>query len=217
MKILLDALKNTPILPIVVLHKVEHAIPIANALLEGGIKTVEIALRTPCALEAIEEISKNVPNIIVGAGTVKSLADLHDAYTAGAQFAVSPGVSMGLIQAAKNGGMPFIPGISTTTEAMQALEYGFTHLKLFPAHILDTANLLNIWQNILPEIVFCPSGGISQSNIRQYLAYKNVFAVGGSFLCPEALLQQKDYAAISQIAQQSIQLGTKFNFKYEKC
>lgn len=202
---LLNSLEKTPILPVVTLHDLEHAVPVAEALLKGGIGTIEITLRTPCALDAIKLIAQNVPNILVGAGTVKSLASLEDAYNAGAQFAVSPGFSTGLMQAAKNGGMPFIPGISTTTEAMQALEYGFNHLKLFPADLLDSANLLLRWEEVLPEIKFCPTGGINVTNICKYLEHKNVFAVGGSFICPDSLLAQKNYEAISQLAQQSIQ------------
>lgn len=205
MQALIYALEKTPIIPIVALHKVEHAVPLAEALLEGGLRTIEITLRTPCALDAIEAIAQNVPNILVGAGTVKSLSDLQDAYTAGAQFTVSPGVSMGLIQAAKNGGMPFIPGVSTTTEAMQALEYGFTYLKLFPADLIESEKLLQRWEGIIPDVRFCPTGGVNQSNICQYLAHKNVFAVGGSFICPDNLLEQKNFVAISKIAQQSIQ------------
>ena len=205
MQTLLNALEQIPVIPVVTIHKTEQAIPLAEAFLEGGLKTIEVTLRTPCALEAIQLIAERVPNIQVGAGTVKSLANLQDAYIAGAQFAVSPGISTELLAAAKNGGMPFIPGISTTSEAIQALEYGFTYLKLFPAHLLDSENLLKTWAYILPEVHFCPTGGVDQVNICQYLAHKNVFAVGGSFMCPEELLAAGNYKAISQIAQQSIQ------------
>lgn len=187
---LLNDLKLTPkdvfgftrILPVVVVHDLAQILPWAQALLEDGIQIMEITLRTSVALDAIELIRKRYPEMLVGAGTVLNPAHLRTAVDAGAQFSISPGATPQLLEAGRLGPVPFIPGISSVSELMLGIEYGYDHFKFFPAESSGGVPALTAFYGPFPEIRFCPTGGIQAHNYRQYLALPNVDCVGGSWI-----------------------------------
>ena len=176
------------------------ALPLAEALAQGGIRTLEITLRTDCALEAIELIASQLPEMLVGAGTAKSLKDYHRAVNAGAQFVISPGLTQEMKPLASEA-VPLIPGVMTASEVMGALDAGFKALKLFPASALGPKFLKGI-AGPFPDVVFCPTGGISPDNMNTYLELDNVLCVGGSWLAPRALVIEKNWPEIRRLAEQ---------------
>lgn len=193
-----------PVVPVLVVKDVAHAVPMAQALLEGGIKVLEVTLRTPAAMDVIETIAKEVPDAVIGAGTVTNKAQLQQVQDAGAQFAISPGMTPDLLQAGNEGGIALIPGIASISELMMGLDYGYTHFKFFPAEASGGIKALKSISGPFPDVVFCPTGGISPNNYLDYLALPNIHCVGGSWIVPDDALSSGNFARISELAQQAV-------------
>lgn len=191
------------VVPVVVIAELAHAVPLAEALLEGGIDVIEITLRSGVALAAIEAVARAVPAMHLGAGTVTRAAEVAQVQRAGARFALSPGATPALLAAVHRAGLPFIPGVATASEAMAARDAGFTLLKCFPAASLGGVELLKAWAGPLPELRFCPTGGVSAADLARYLALPNVAMVGGSWLTPAAALQARDWGQIARLAREA--------------
>ena len=192
-----------PVIPVLTIDDVSHAVPLARALVEGGLPSVEITLRTKPALAAIEAVARDVPGAIVGAGTVLNREQLRDAQRAGATFAVSPGATPTLLEAADVADMPLLPGIATASEAMVAQEAGYRFLKFFPAEASGGVAFLKSVFGPLPDLRFCPTGGIDAAKARDYLALPNVLCVGGSWVVPSSALKAGDYAMITKLAREA--------------
>ncbi len=201
-----DVLKLSPVLPVVVIENAAHAQPLARVLLASGIKTIEVTLRTPAALDAIRAIVKSAPEMIVGAGTVLTLEDLEAAMGAGARYALSPGATPKLMKAARNAKIPFIPGVATSSEVMRGLDLGYTHFKFFPAEELGGVAALRAQHGPLPAAKFCPTGGITAEKAPSYLALPNVVCVGGSWIAPADKIKAGDWRAIKAAAEQATAL-----------
>ena len=197
----LSIMQDAPVIPVIVLHSTEHAVPMAKALLAGGIRVLEVTLRTPEGLACIEAIAKQLPEAIVGAGTVRNAADAAAAARAGARFAVSPGYTSKLGQACRDLDLPLLPGVATSSEIMMAQEDGFTELKFFPAVQSGGIQMLKAWQGPFGELRFCPTGGISPSNAAEFLALSNVVCVGGSWLVPTNAVESGNWSLITGLAQ----------------
>lgn len=197
----LQVMQDAPVIPVIVLNDIAHAVPMARALVAGGIRMLEVTLRTPQALACIEAIAKEVPEAIVGAGTVRTKADAQAAAMAGARFAVSPGFTPAVGQACRDVGLALLPGVATGSEIMQALEAGFTELKFFPALQAGGPAMLKAWSGPFFDVKFCPTGGVTQQNAPDLLALPNVLCVGGSWLVPFDALAQGDWARITQLAR----------------
>ena len=196
-----------PVVPVMVIEKLEHAVPLAQALTRGGLKALEITLRTPVALDAIRAIKAAMPDAMVGAGTIVSERDLDAALEAGASFLVSPGTTPQLATAAASCGVPMLPGVASPSEAMQLFEKGFTHLKFFPAEAAGGIPMLKAIGGPLPQLTFCPTGGINPDNASQYLALSNVACVGGSWMAPQALVNAGAWGDIEALAKAAAALG----------
>jgi len=194
----------SPVIPVVTISDAAHAVPLAKALVRGGIRVVEVTLRTAAALKAIEAIAKDVPEMLLGVGTVLKASDLDDAARAGAAFAISPGSNPALLAAARGGPLPFLPGVATPSEIMQAVEAGFDHLKFFPAAVFGGTDALKAFAGPFPSLRFCPTGGISADNAERYLALPNVVCVGGSWLTPAAAVAAGDWAHVERLAREAV-------------
>lgn len=199
-------LRAAPVMPVIALDRLDQALPLAGALLEGGIPTLEITLRTPVALEAIRQIRRAFPQAHVGAGTVTTPEALRQVAEAGAAFAVSPGLTRPLLEAAAGSGLPLLPGVMTPTEVMTAVDAGFRFLKLFPAEPAGGIPMLKALAGPFRELAFCPTGGISPATAAAYLAQPNVICVGGSWLAPKSLMDAGDWAAITRLARDAAAL-----------
>ncbi|RVZ44637.1 bifunctional 4-hydroxy-2-oxoglutarate aldolase/2-dehydro-3-deoxy-phosphogluconate aldolase [Helicobacter pylori] len=202
----IEILQISPIVPVVVIENIKDAVPLAQSLIEGGIPIIEVTLRSSCALEAIELIAKNVPKMRVGAGTILNLTQLEQAQNKGAEFLISPGLTIKLLEHAKKKDMPLIPGVSSSSEVMQALELGYNALKFFPAEYCGGVKLLNAFNGPFKGVKFCPTGGISADNMRSYLDLENVLCVGGSWLTPKDLIQNKEWDKITEICKRALAL-----------
>ncbi|WQY41962.1 bifunctional 4-hydroxy-2-oxoglutarate aldolase/2-dehydro-3-deoxy-phosphogluconate aldolase [Helicobacter pylori] len=202
----IEVLQISPIVPVVVIENIKDAVPLAQSLIEGGIQIIEVTLRSSCALEAIELIAKNVPKMRVGAGTILNPTQLEQAQNRGAEFLISPGLTIKLLEYAKKKDMPLIPGVSSSSEVMQALELGYSALKFFPAEYCGGVKLLNAFNGPFKGVKFCPTGGISADNMRSYLNLENVLCVGGSWLTPKNLIQNKEWDKITEICKRSLAL-----------
>ena len=202
----LQVMQDAPVIPVIVLNDVAHAVPLARALVEGGIRMLEVTLRTPQALACIEAIAKAVPQAVVGAGTLRSKADAQAAANAGARFAVSPGYTSALGAACRDLGLPLLPGVATGGEIMAAQEDGFTALKFFPAMQAGGSAMLKAWSGPFFDVKFCPTGGISVHNAADFLALPNVLCVGGSWLVPADAMAQGDWARITTLAREAVAL-----------
>lgn len=194
-----------PVIPVIVVQDVAHAAPLARALVAGGLPVLEVTLRSDAALDAIREMS-GVDGGIVGAGTVLSASDVAAAQSAGARFAVSPGATDALCDAVEAAGLPLLPGAATASEAMRLLERGYSTQKFFPAEASGGAYALKSIGAPLPQITFCPTGGVSPDNVADYLKLSNVACVGGSWVCPSRLIEAQDWSAIEAIARKAAQL-----------
>ncbi|WP_322999891.1 bifunctional 4-hydroxy-2-oxoglutarate aldolase/2-dehydro-3-deoxy-phosphogluconate aldolase [Castellaniella sp.] len=203
----LELLAHSPVMPVIVIQDTESAVDLARALVAGGIRSLEITLRSPAALDAIRVIRDQVPGALVGVGTVRTPDQLQAALQAGACFGVSPGLTPALAQAAQSAGIPFLPGVATASEAMQAADWGFNVQKLFPAEAVGGAALLKAWHGPLPDLMFCPTGGIHAGNAASYLALPNVGCVGGSWLTPAQAVVNRDWDVITQLARQACSLA----------
>ena len=202
----LQVMQDAPVIPVIVLHDVAHAVPMARALVAGGIRMLEVTLRTPQALACMEAIAKEVPDAVVGAGTVRSAADAKAAANAGAKFAVSPGYTAAVGQACRDQGLSLLPGVATGSEIMMAQEDGYTELKFFPAMQAGGPAMLKAWGGPFFDVRFCPTGGVTPQNAKEFLSLSNVACVGGSWLVPADALVQGDWARIEQLAREACQL-----------
>ena len=202
----LQVMQDAPVIPVIVLNDLAHAVPLARALVEGGIRMLEVTLRTPVALACIEAIARDVPEAVVGAGTVRSAADAQAAALAGACFAVSPGYTHAVGKACHDLGLPLLPGVATGSEIMAAQEDGYLALKFFPALQAGGVAMLQAWQGPFGDVVFCPTGGVTPANAPSLLALPNVACVGGSWLTPAAAVAQGDWATITGLARQAASL-----------
>jgi len=202
----LQVMQDAPVIPVIVLNDVAHAVPMARALLAGGIRMLEVTLRTPQALACIEAIAKAVPEAVVGAGTLRSKADAQAAANAGARFAVSPGYTSALGSACRDLDLPLLPGVATGGEIMAAQEDGFSALKFFPALQAGGSAMLKAWSGPFFDVKFCPTGGISLQNATEFLALPNVLCVGGSWLVPADAMAQGDWARITNLAREAVAL-----------
>ncbi len=200
----LDVLTTSPVVPVIVIQNLDHAVPLAKALVAGGVKVLEVTLRTPVAIEAIKRIAAEVPDAVVGAGTVATEDDLNAVADAGGVFAISPGLTPTLLTAAINGPIALIPGISTASELMFGMEYGLREFKFFPAEAAGGIKMIKSIGGPFPQATFCPTGGISPDNYKDYLSLKNVACVGGSWLAPTDALEQGDYQRITDLARKAI-------------
>ena len=196
----LQVMQDAPVIPVIVLKDVAHAVPMARALVAGGIRMLEVTLRTPQALACIEAIARDVPEAVVGAGTVRTKADAQAAAMAGARFAVSPGYTTAVGQACRDVGLALLPGVATGSEIMMAQEDGFTELKFFPAMQAGGLAMLKAWSGPFFDVRFCPTGGVTLQNAPDFLGLPNVVCVGGSWLVPADALAKGDWAQITQLA-----------------
>lgn len=199
-----EILRQGPVVPVIVVQRIEQAVPLAQALVAAGIRVLEITLRTPAAVEAIAVIRREVPDAIVGAGTVTRGEDLDAVAEAGAVFAISPGVTAGLLDAANRGPIPLIPGIATVSELMTGLSREYDHFKFFPAEAAGGVKMLQAFAGPFPRITFCPTGGITAANYREYLALPNVACVGGSWVAPPGAIEAGDWAQVTALARKAV-------------
>ncbi|AIX51389.1 MULTISPECIES: bifunctional 4-hydroxy-2-oxoglutarate aldolase/2-dehydro-3-deoxy-phosphogluconate aldolase [Pantoea] len=199
-----QVLSTGPVVPVIVVKQPEHAVPMAKALVAGGIRVLEVTLRTPVAMDALRAIIREVPEAIVGAGTVINTQQLKEVTDAGAQFVISPGLTESLLRAATEGPVPLIPGISTVSELMMGMDHGLREFKFFPAEASGGVKALSALAGPFPQVRFCPTGGITPANYRDYLALKSVLCIGGSWLVPDEALQQGDWERITQLAREAI-------------
>ena len=195
------------VVPVIVISHVDQAVPMAHALLAGGIDVMEITLRHSAGLAAIEAVAKAVPQMMVGAGTVTRAHEVQQVKDAGARFALSPGLSEALVQAAMDCQLPFVPGVMTPSEVMQARAHGFGLMKLFPAAQAGGIGLLKALSGPLGDVQFCPTGGVTPENMADYLQLANVAMVGGSWLTPADAVAQGDWARITVLAQHALTLA----------
>ncbi|MGW7092080.1 bifunctional 4-hydroxy-2-oxoglutarate aldolase/2-dehydro-3-deoxy-phosphogluconate aldolase [Streptomyces sp. NPDC054874] len=202
-----SVLDLAPVVPVVVLHDVADAVPLARALVAGGLPAIEVTLRTPAALESIRAMAAEVPGAVVGAGTVISPEHVRDTVDAGARFLVSPGWTDTLLEAMKASGVPFLPGVSTTSEVVALLERGVREMKFFPAEAAGGTAYLKALAAPLPQARFCPTGGISLASAPSYLALPNVGCVGGSWMVPGDAVAAKDWDRVARLAAEAAALG----------
>jgi 2-dehydro-3-deoxyphosphogluconate aldolase / (4S)-4-hydroxy-2-oxoglutarate aldolase len=197
----LDLVAFGPVIPVIVLDRVEQAVPLARALVDGGVRVLEVTLRTPVALACIEAIARDVPEAVLGAGTLRSADDVRAAKNAGCVFGVSPGYTRAIGVACQEARLPLLPGVATPAEVMAAHDDGLSFLKFFPATAAGGLPMLRALAGPFPDVVFCPTGGITADTAPQYLALPNVKVVGGSWLTPADALKAGDWARISALAK----------------
>ncbi len=202
-----DVLILAPVIPVLVVEKLEHAAPLAKALYAGGLRVLEITLRTKVALDVIEAMRAAVPDAVVGAGTLLREQDFERAKSVGAQFAVTPGLTRQLAEAAAAVDFPLLPGVVTPGEILQALHYGFDTLKFFPAQPAGGVPMLQAFGGPFPEVAFCPTGGISRESAPSFLKLRNVLCVGGSWVAPAPLVAKGDWAGIEALARDAAGLA----------
>jgi 2-dehydro-3-deoxyphosphogluconate aldolase / (4S)-4-hydroxy-2-oxoglutarate aldolase len=201
-----DLAAHGPVIPVIVLEQVEHAVPLARALVAGGVRVLEVTLRTKAALACIEAIAAQVPEAIVGAGTLRTADDVRAAKAAGSVFGVSPGYTRQMGDACRDAGLPLLPGVATASEVMAAQADGFGFLKFFPALQAGGVPMLKAFAGPFPDVAFCPTGGITPETAPQFLALPNVKVCGGSWLTPAAAVAQGDWAHITALARAATSL-----------
>jgi 2-dehydro-3-deoxyphosphogluconate aldolase/(4S)-4-hydroxy-2-oxoglutarate aldolase len=199
----LELAAHGPVIPVIVINRLEDAVPMAQALVDGGVRVLEVTLRTPIALQCMERIARAVPEAILGAGTVRSAADAQAAKDAGCTFAVSPGYTSAIGNACRDIGLPLLPGVATGSEVMQANADGYTFLKFFPATAAGGIPLLKALHGPFHDVAFCPTGGITVETAPQYLSLPNVKVCGGSWLTPADAVAAKDWARITRLAKEA--------------
>ena len=202
----LDVMRTGPVIPVIVIDRLEDAVPLARALVEGGVRVLEVTLRTPAGLKAIEAIAREVEGALVGVGTITRPQDFTDAASAGAVFGVSPGLTPELIDAALASGMPLLPGVMTPSDVIAARSAGFSELKLFPAQQAGGLGMLKALGGPFPDVTFCPTGGVTLQSAPELLALPNVACVGGSWLTPKDAVQGGDWARITRLASEAAAL-----------
>lgn len=199
-----EVFASGPVVPVLVIENVEDAVPIAEAMMAGGIKVLEVTLRTPAAIEVIRQIATNCPDAIVGAGTVTNAKQLQQVTEAGAKFAISPGLTSDLLDAGNDGSIALIPGIASISELMKGLDKGYTHFKFFPAEASGGVQSLKSIGGPFPDVRFCPTGGINPGNYKDYLSLHNVMCCGGSWLCPDVVVKEKRWQEITRLAAEAV-------------
>lgn len=200
-----EVMEISPIVPVIALESVDDALPLAKALFEGGIAIMEITLRTKAGLKSIEIISKEMPQMNVGAGTVLNADDFKKAVEHGAQFVFSPGISEELMQTSRELGIALIPGVATASEVMLAKNNGFEHCKLFPATLAGGVEALKAFSGPFASMRFCPTGGVNLNNVKDFLALDNVVCAGGSWIVPKQAIKEKDFQAITKLCAEALQ------------
>lgn len=203
---LLRLLNSAVVIPVLTIERLEDAVPLARALVAGGVRVLEVTLRTPVAIAAAKAIIANVPEAVVGIGTILNGDDLARAEAVGAKFGISPGATPDLLKAAAASALPFAPGIATASELMQALAHGFDLAKFFPAEQSGGIKALRALAGPFPDTRFCPTGGIGEANASAWLAEPNVVAVGGSWLCPAADVRSGNWAGITAMCNRTMKL-----------
>lgn len=198
-----DIFAAGPVVPVLVIKDLDKAVPLAKALIAGGIKVLEVTLRTPVALDVIKKIADEVPEAIIGAGTVTNAQQLKQVVEAGAKFAISPGLTEALLEAGKGYDIPLIPGISSISDLMTAKDAGYDHLKFFPAEASGGVKALKSIGGPFPDVTFCPTGGIGPANYNDYLTLSNVRCVGGSWVAPDDAIESGDWDKITQLAKEA--------------
>lgn len=201
-----EIIQQSKVIPVVVIDNLEDAIPLANALIHGGLNVLEITLRTSVAIEAIKQIKKSVANAIVGTGTVINIETLNASIEAKADFMVSPGTTDELLNAVSKQSIPLLPGVSTPSEVMKLMSLGFKEMKFFPAESAGGINMLKSIGGPLPQVTFCPTGGINLNNAKNYLALDNVACVGGTWMLDNKLIALKNWDEITRLAKQASEL-----------
>ena len=194
-----------PVIPVIVIHRVEDAVPLAEALAEGGVRVLEVTLRTPVALHAMERMAR-VPEVILGAGTLRTPGDVVAAKNAGCRFGVSPGYTDALGEASRAHDLALLPGVATASEVMAANDAGYQFLKLFPAMVVGGVSLLKALAGPFPDVAFCPTGGISVETAPQFLKLPNVRVCGGSWLTPQDAIDARDWPRITRLAREAASL-----------
>ena len=200
---ILQVMRTGPMIPVIVIDRLEDAVPLARALVAGGVRVLELTLRTPVALQAIEKIVREVEGAIVGVGTITRAEDFAAALKAGARFGVSPGLTPALVAAAKASGLPLLPGVMTPSDVIAARAAGYTELKLFPAHQAGGIGMLKALSGPFPDVSFCPTGGITAATAADFLALPNVVCVGGSWLTPQDAIAAGDWERITALARET--------------
>jgi 2-dehydro-3-deoxyphosphogluconate aldolase / (4S)-4-hydroxy-2-oxoglutarate aldolase len=203
-----SSLQRVSVVPVLTIDRLEQAVPLGRALADGGLTALEITLRTPVALRAIEAMARELPHAMIGAGTILTADHARDAINAGARFLVSPGITPNLMHAAQNWAVPYLPGVATVSEAMALADMGFSFLKFFPAEPAGGAPFLKAIGAPVPNVGFCPTGGIGPANVREYLALSNVVCVGGSWVTPSAAVVADDWSEITRLAKTAAALKT---------
>lgn len=201
-----EILSLSPVMPVIALQRVADAVPLARALVKGGIRLLEVTLRTPVALDCVRAIKAEVPEAVVGVGTITTAADLEASLKAGAVFGVSPGASTALLKAAATSTLPFVPGVMTPSDVINALDAGFQTMKLFPAAQAGGLEMLKALAGPFPQVRFCPTGGVTLQSAPALLALKNVVCVGGSWLTPASLIDRGDWVSIENLARDAAAL-----------
>ncbi|MAU77552.1 MAG: keto-deoxy-phosphogluconate aldolase [SAR116 cluster bacterium] len=196
-----DILKLGPVMPVIVIDSADKAELLADALLAGGIRTAEITLRTPAAIKAIEKMARNCPDITVGAGTVRTARDAQIAADAGSRFVVSPGTTSSILEGCQSAGLPLLPGAASVSEMMALAEQGYSVQKFFPANAAGGISFIKSLSSPLPDLTFCPTGGITEITAPDWLALPNIVCVGGSWIAPQALIESGDFAKITNRAR----------------
>lgn len=199
-----EVFNQGPVVPVLVIKDIAHAVPLAKALIAGGIRVLEVTLRTPVALDVIRKIADEVPEAMVGAGTVTNEKQLQQVIDAGAQFAISPGMTSDLLEAGNRSPIALIPGISSTSELMNGIDFGYTHFKFFPAEASGGIKAIKSISGPFPDVVFCPTGGIGPNNYLDYLALPNILCAGGSWLAPDDAVESGDWARVTELAKQAV-------------
>lgn len=195
----------SPIVPVLVVNDVAQAVPLAKALIAGGIRILEVTLRTPAAIDVIRAIANEVPEALIGAGTVTNAGQLAEVEAAGAMFAISPGATAELLKAGRQASIPLIPGISSTSDLMKAKDAGYKYLKFFPAEASGGVKAIKSISGPFPDVVFCPTGGIGPDNYLSYLALPNVKCVGGSWVAPDDYIREGKWSDITALAKQAVE------------
>jgi 2-dehydro-3-deoxyphosphogluconate aldolase / (4S)-4-hydroxy-2-oxoglutarate aldolase len=204
-----DLLKISPVIPVLIIEHLETAVPLGRALVDGGLMVLEVTLRTPAALPALEMLRKALPDALVGAGTLTRTGDVQAAVAAGAQFGVSPGLTPEIVEAARGQSLPLLPGVMTPTEVIMARNAGFRALKLFPAQQAGGISMLKALGSPFPDVTFCPTGGITRITAPEYLALPNVACVGGSWIAPRNLLEARDWKGVEALARDAAGLRSR--------
>ncbi|OCG22198.1 keto-deoxy-phosphogluconate aldolase [Gilliamella sp. wkB108] len=205
-----EVLSLGSVVPVIVIEDIKDAVPLAKALIAGGVKVLEVTLRTACGLEAIKKIMAEVPEAVVGAGTVTSVEQLKEVTKAGVEFIITPGLTPSILKAAVEGSVPVIPGVATISELMTAKEAGLTAFKFFPAEINGGTAALKAFSGPIPDAKFCPTGGINLKNYRDYLALKNVICVGGSWFVPTDFIREGNFSGITKLAKEAVEGAKSF-------